>query len=148
MGRPSGQRIRHFVYQFFVRQRRPPTAAETADHFGMQTADALAAFRRLHADHLLFLEPGGEEIRMANPLSAVETTFRTRIGGRLYWANCAWDMLGIAAMLGQDAQIKAGYADADGLARIAVRNGKIEHAGGVVHFLLPVRHWYQDLVYT
>ena len=54
-----------------------------------------------------YLQPGGDAVLMAHPLSAVETDYRVIVDGVALYANCAWDSLGIPAMLGRDADIEA-----------------------------------------
>ena len=143
--------LRLYIYQTFVERTRPPTASEAALQFGMTDDDARAAYQRLHDAHTLFLEPGTTDVRMANPLSAVETPYRVRVNGRTLFANCAWDSLGIPAMLGADASIESVYTGADGTdtpARYAIVNGELSGDDGIVHFPLPFRRWYDDLIHT
>lgn len=143
--------IRLHIYQFIVEHARPPMAGETADHFGMVEADVREAYQRLHDGHALFLEPGTADIRMANPLSGVETPYRVTIDGRTLFANCAWDSLGIPVMLGADATIESIYTGADGAdtpARNAIVDGELRGDEGLVHFPLPFRRWYDDLIHT
>jgi hypothetical protein len=141
-------RIRHFVYEHFVRQARPPSVAETAAQFNLPEAEARNCYQRLHDNHFFFLEPGTASIRMANPFSAIPTKFKVQVGPMAYWANCAWDMLGIPAALQQDAVIEAKYEDTGETAVITVKNGHVQHNGGVIHFPLPVRQWYDNLILT
>lgn len=141
-------RMRLFIYQYFVAHERPPTPDETAQHFGMAAADARRVFRRLHDHHALFLAPGTDRILMANPLSAVPTSFHVHTDGHRLWANCAWDSLGIPAMLHTDARIEATYAQVGENASYAITAGRLRGDGGVVHFPLPFRRWYDDLAHT
>lgn len=139
------------IYHFFVAHGRPPTTVDLAARLAMSAADARALFRRLHGAHAIFLSPGTDTIRMANPLSAVTTDFRVTVGGRQLYANCAWDSLGIPAMLQQDAVIDAAYSRADDAAdpaRYAVVAGALTGDTGFVHFPLPYRSWYDDLIHT
>lgn len=140
--------IRLFIYRFFVEHTRPPTTRETAARFDMAESDARAAYQRLHDAHTLFLQPGTSEVRMANPLSAVETAYRVTVNGRTLFANCAWDSLGIPAMLGADATIETVYTGTDIPARYAIVDGALHGDDGLVHFPLPFRRWYDDLVHT
>ena len=140
--------VRRFVYATIVERSLPPTADETAAAFGIAPDDARAAFARLDRRHALFLDPGSDRIRMAHPFSGVPTPFRVHANGRVYWANCAWDMLGVPAALGVDARIEATCADDGEPAEIVVRDGAVHGNGEVVHVLLPFRRWYDDLVFT
>lgn len=144
-------RIRLHIYRFLVDHGRPPTASEAALQFGMTDDAARAAYQRLHDAHTLFLEPGTTDVRMANPLSAVATPYRVTVNGRTLFANCAWDSLGIPAMLGADASVESVYTGADGSntpARYAIVNGALVGDDGIVHFPLPFRHWYDNLIHT
>ena len=75
------------------------------------------------------------------------TAFRVEAGDRAYWANCAWDALGIPAALHADARIEAplGTASRSG-SRIEAE--LVQSRDGVVHFPLPFRRWYDDLIET
>ena len=85
---------------------------------------------------------------MAHPFSGVPTPFRVEIGERSYWANCAWDALGIPAALAADARIAAVHAEDGAAAALAVEGGRVRGHGEVVHVLQPFRRWYDDLVFT
>lgn len=143
--------IRAAVYEFFVEHARPPEPAEIAGAFGIDEAEARRAYQRLHDGHAVYLDPGTANIRMANPLSAVPTAFYVTVDSRRLYANCAWDSLGIPAMLHIDAVIDGAYTNADGRAdpaRYAVAAGELRGDDGLVHFPLPFRRWYDDLVHT
>jgi hypothetical protein len=140
--------IRHFVYQYFVAETRPPSHAETAKAFDLTEEAVREAYQRLHDHHFFFLDPGTSNIRLANPFSAIPTDFKVAVNGKSYWANCAWDMLGIPAMLNQDAVIEAQFSEIDEIAVIVVESGSMFPIRGVVHFLLPFRQWYDDLIHT
>jgi hypothetical protein len=140
--------VRAYVYGHFAATARPPTADETAAHFRLAASRAVDAYRELHQRHALFLEPGTASIRMANPFSAVPTGFRVQAQGLSYWANCAWDALGIPAALHQDADIEATCADSRRPIELAVRNARVIDNGERIHFPLPFHRWYDDLVFT
>ena len=57
-----------------------------------------------------------------------------------YWANCAWDALGIPAALHCDATVA--IDDPAGRAPLELRVVAGQVLGdGLVHFLLPFRRW-------
>ena len=85
---------------------------------------------------------------MANPLSAVKTDFRVQVGDQWLYANCAWDAPGIPAMLQQDADIEMRYSPGGEMARFRVGDGELQAEDCLVHFALPFRRWYDDLVET
>ena len=141
--------VRRFIYAVIVERGTPPSVEETAQALGLTVEDARKAFRQLHERHAIFLEPVPDPVavRMAHPFSGAPTPFRVQAGGVGYWANCAWDALGIPAALGKNATIEAAYADDGQPAAIAVNDGRLA-GDGVVHFLVPFRRLYDDLVFT
>jgi hypothetical protein len=140
--------IRAFAYQYIAETTRPPSLEETASHFGIPNEQAAVAYEELDRRHAFFLEPGTHDIRMAFPFSAVETAFRVHAHGKTYFANCAWDTLGIPVALHTDAEMEAVCAQSGEPVRLHVRDGQLEGTNALVHFLLPFREWYNDLPFT
>ena len=68
--------------------------------------------------------------------------------GRSYWANCAWDALGIPAALHSDAVVEATYAGSEQPLTLTIRDGQVAAVGAVAHFLVPFERWYDDMVFT
>jgi Alkylmercury lyase len=106
----------------------------------------LACWRRLHDAHALVLD--GDEIRMANPFSAVPTPYRVQAAGRGWYANCAWDAFGICAALGTDGRIESSCPDCGDELLVEVRDGQPGDDSLVFHCLVPAAHWWDDIVYT
>lgn len=71
----------------------------------MHVRDVREAYAHLRAKRLLLLEADGEAIRMSPPFSGVPTQHRVRVGNITYYANCAWDALGIPAALHRPGEI-------------------------------------------
>jgi hypothetical protein len=142
-------RIRTHVYSSFVRDAVAPTPAETAAALELSAEEVGAAYRRLHDAHALVLHPGTTEIRMLNPFSAVETPHRVEAGGRAWFANCAWDALGIPGALHGDGRIESECPDCGERLELEVRDGELV-AGRelLVHFVVPARRWWDDIGFT
>ncbi len=76
------RRVRLHVYSRLLDTGGAPTAAETAEALSRPVADVERAYRRLSEGRALVLAPGTLNVWMANPLSAVPTPFRVRVGER------------------------------------------------------------------
>jgi hypothetical protein len=140
--------VRLFVYSFFVENERPPTYLEAAENFKLSAEEARETYHRLHDFHTLFLEPGTDSIRIANPLSAIPTNYLVHIKGKKLWANCAWDSLGIPAMLNTDGEIVATNPLSHEAVTYSIQAGELISDNGLVHFPLPFTRWYDDLIET
>lgn len=149
--RPSEQdwAMRTAIYEYFVEHASAPTHVDMAAKFGVASEDARASFHRLDAAHALFLDPGSSRIRILNPFSNVPTPFGVEIAGRRYFANCAWDMLAIPAMLGRDALIEARLEVAERRIQIPVVDGQPKpDEEYLINYSVPFRDWYANLIHT
>ncbi len=142
------QRVRQQVYQITLGRGYPPSQEELAGRLSVPASEIGAAYKRLAAAHMLVLQPGTDEILMANPFSAVPTPFRVQTARFECYGNCIWDALGIPAMLKQDARISTSCAECGAALSVSIANGALQSAEGVVHFALPARRWWDDIVFN
>ena len=140
------------VYDHFARTGRRPSPDEIGDRVGIAVADVLDAYRQLRAQRVLLLEADGASIRMAPPFSGVATQHVVVAGGVLYFANCAWDALGIPAALRQPATVHSRCEQSMEPLNLTVSrdgpDGPEATAGWLFHCAVPAAHWWDDLVFT
>jgi hypothetical protein len=142
-------RIRNKVYSSFVRTGNAPGADAVAAALELPVDDVANGYQRLHDAHALVLHPGTTQIRMLNPFSTVETPHRVEAGGRSWFANCAWDALGITAALHEDGSVRSACPDCAEPLELEVRDGRlVRGADLLVHFVVPARHWWDDIAFT
>jgi hypothetical protein len=135
--------LRNRTYARFVELGRAPTAAEVGDE-----RDVVDGWRRLHEAHALVLNPATDELRMANPFSAVPTAYRVRANDRWWYANCAWDAFGIGAALATDARVESSCPDCGEPYAIDLHDARVDRDDMLFHCLVPARRWWDDIVFT
>lgn len=140
--------VRQHIYEVTLGRGFPPALAEAAASLGVVEAEVLASFERLAAGHMLVLQPESREILMANPFSAVPTPFLVEMDAFSCYGNCIWDALGIPAMLKQNAHIRTACADCGTAMDLSVVDGRLQPAEGIIHFALPARQWWDDIVFN
>jgi len=141
------EQVRRYVYGVALSTGAPPTVSALSDFLRLARDEVEASLRRLADAHVLVLQPDRTEILMAAPFSAVPTPFLVRAGEISCFANCIWDALGVAAMLHQDAQIDTSCQDCGGPMSVEVRADAVS-AEGLVHFAVPAKEWWADIVFT
>jgi Alkylmercury lyase len=110
-----------------------------------------AQLRRLHDAHMIVLDDRAHrrgEIRMALPFAVEPTNFRVTADPGAWWANCAWDSLAIAAAIGRDVHIASTWDDTGERLDLRVVDGQIDGPDGFIHFPIPARQWWDDIVFT
>lgn len=140
--------IRRHVYETVLTTGLPPLSREAAESLSLEEAEIRESFERLAAGRVLVLQEESREILMAPPFSAVPTPFPVEASGRRYWGNCVWDALGILAMLKRDGTVAASCGCCGASMSLQVEGGALRSAEGLVHFAIPARRWWEDIVFT
>ena len=140
------RRVREAVIGGLRDSGRPPARPSIATPLGVSEAAVTVALRALAAEHRLVLLPGTDDVWMAHPFSAVPTDFVVRIGGREWFANCVWDGLAILALLGDGTLSTHSPASAEPILLQASAGRVVGDA--IVHFLVPARHFWDDIGFT
>jgi hypothetical protein len=122
--------LRNRIYREYVESGQPPAA----DELGL---------RRLHDAHALVLNPATAEIRMLVP-----TAHRVNAGGRWWYANCAWDALGICAALHVDGRVETSCPDCGGPIAVELAAEEPDDPYLLFHCLVPAARWWDDIVFT
>jgi hypothetical protein len=141
-------RMRYYVYDATLGRGTPPSVAELSGASGLPVEEVRASLARLAAGRALVLQPESGEILMANPFSAVPTPFVVETPAHTAFGNCIWDALGIPAMLRQPGRIRTACGCCGEAMTCEVTGGRVGRSAGVVHFALPARRWWDDIVFT
>lgn len=138
--------VRRAVYESFVQTGRPPAAGALAGRLGLSAQDLGDAYERLADAQALVLDPRSRAIWMAIPFSAAPTPVRVRAAdGRAWWANCAWDGLGIPAMLDIDGVVETECPATGAAIRVAISAGRPEPGPWALRMAVPLSQWWDDI---
>jgi hypothetical protein len=140
---PTDLELRNLTYARFVELGRAPAPEEVG-----YRDDVIAGWKRLHSEHALVLNPATDELRMANPFSAVPTAYRVEAAGRWWYGNCAWDAFGICAALHVDGRIETSCPDCGDRLTVEVRGQQPDDDSLLFHCLVPAARWWDDIVFT
>ena len=141
--------VRRHVYFSIVANGRAPTVAEAASALGREEEEIGDTYLRLHDAHALVLFPDSTRIWMANPFCFAPTPHRVTAGARTWTGTCAWDSLGIPGALRGDGVVESECACCDERLELEVVGGELTTGRNLlVHFLVPARHWWDDIGFT
>ncbi len=142
------RRLRMRIFERLAATGEAPSSADLAAETGRGVAEIREALSRLGARRAVVLDPGSGEIWMAGPFSAVPTPFRVLGEDCAWWANCAWDSLGVPATLSVPARVETRCGDCGEPLTVEVDAERGPRGDGVVHLALPAARWYEDIGYT
>lgn len=141
-------RVKLAIYTHFAETGQRPSPADLAMHVGSDVESVLEAYRRLRAQRVLVLEADESSIRMAPPFSGVPTQHVVIVRESQYFANCAWDSLGIPAALHAPGVVYSRCEQSGEPLRLAVRLDGPEPSDWLFHCLVPAAKWWDDIVFT
>lgn len=140
--------LRSEIYDCLAATTVAPTPDELAAWSGNSRGEILEALTALEAHHHLVLLPDRSGIWMAHPFSAILTGFPVETERGRYFANCAWDALGIPAVLGVNAWTRTQCAASGEPVAFGVEDGERVGEDAVVHLLVPPRAAWEDIGFT
>ena len=140
--------VRVQLYREFLRAGRAPSVEDLAVVVGIPGNELRASLERLATGRAIALQPTSRDIMFAAPLSAVPTPYVVRVSGRPFFAPCIWDALGVIAMVKQDTAVETSCPCCGEAMTVVVRGGKPDTSVGIVHFGLPAKHWWENIVFT
>jgi hypothetical protein len=136
------------MYQHFAETGRSPSPDEVAKRIDSDVERVLESYQRLRGQRLLVLDADGSSIRMAPPFSGVPTQHIVEADGIQYFANCAWDSLGIPAALHKPATVHSRCAQSGEPFELKIGMEGPEPSDWLFHCLVPAAQWWDDIVFT
>jgi len=136
------------IYQHFASLGSRPSVHEIAARVGAPVPEMREIFRRLREQRVLVLEADGESIRMAPPFSGIPTQHRVAAAGVSYYANCAWDALGIPAALQRPTTVHSRCEQSLEPLELEVSTDGPEPCDWLFHCVVPAAQWWDDIVFT
>jgi hypothetical protein len=140
--------LHHMIVRHVVDKGFAPSREALAQRFGVtaaEMADALTALQDLHG---VVLHPHTAEVWIVHPFSTAPTPFVVRQGSNLWWGNCAWCSLGIAALLGgNDVCIQTTLGAEGQPITLHIDAGKVREALWI-HFPIPMARAWDNVVFT
>jgi len=136
------------VYRHFAETGQRPSPERVAARVDSDVEGVVDAYLRLRSQRVLALETDRSSIRMAPPFSGVPTQHGVIVDGKQYFANCAWDALGIPAALNRSGMVYSRCAQSGEPFHLAVGTDGPEPSTWLFHCLVPAAKWWDDIVFT
>jgi hypothetical protein len=140
--------VRQHVYRSFVARGHPPTLSEMADEAGGEEKEIVTALVHLEQGRALILNPAKDRVIVAPPFSAIPTPFWVEAASGSWWGNCAWESLGIGALVEEDIVIRTSAGAEGRPLEIRAAGGDFVDSGAVMHIPTPAARWWDDIRYT
>lgn len=141
-------KVKLAVYRHFAETGCRPWPEDVAGRVGGDVGRVLEAYGRLRAQRVLVLEADGTSIRMAPPFSGIPTQHAVESGGVQYFANCAWDALGVPAALQRAGTVHSRCEQSGEPLHLEVGLDGPVPSDWLFHCPVPAANWWDDIVFT
>lgn len=140
--------LHHVIMRHLVDHGHAPANDLLAGIFEVSPEDVARTLSALQDYHGVVLHPHCPEVWVMHPFCTAPTNFSVRFKERLWWGNCAWCSLGIAALLGGNGIRIDSTLGAEGKpVTVHVDGGRVqEHL--LVHFPVPMTRVWDNVIYS
>jgi hypothetical protein len=140
--------LHHAIMRHFIDRGFAPTTEDLTSTFRVNSKQLAQVLSELQDYHGVVLHPHCPEVWVIHPFSTAPTCFVVRQGEQLWWANCAWCSLGIAALLGgKDISIDTKLGADGEPATVHVDEGRVRE-DLLVHFPIPMTAVWDNVIYA
>jgi hypothetical protein len=136
------------ILKQIIKKGYAPSILDLASKFTVEEDVVVASLNALHDYHGVVLHPDKHKIWVIHPFSLAPTNFYVRSNRGEWWGNCAWCSLGIAAILKEDVSITTTLGGQDEQVVFKIMNGFIDRNDLYVHFPIPMRNAWDNVIYT
>ena len=122
-----------------------PTLAGILKSTDKEIEQGLLALQEYHG---VVLHPNSSKVWVIHPFSLAPTNFLVTSKAGIWWGNCAWCSLGIAALLNEDVTITTRIAAYDKQITIQIQAGELKERDLYIHFPIPMKNAWDNVIYT
>lgn len=140
--------LHYTIIKFIIDRGYAPEVDELSRLLQVAADEIADGLQRLQDDHGIVLHPNSSRIWVIHPFSLAPTNFLVRCEGLEWWGNCAWCSLGVAALLDKDVTIRTTLGANDRQIDVHIKDGRLSETDLYVHFPVPMRNAWDNVVYT
>jgi hypothetical protein len=140
--------VRAEIYRVFADVGSSPSFEQLSAALDASVARIGESVAVLYEAHEIAPLPDGSGVWMANPFAATETEYPVETPTMTVYANCAWDALGVPAILGTDGWTRTRCQESHVAMEFGVRDGRLEGDDSVIHLVTPPRDAWLDIGFT
>lgn len=125
-----------------------PNVDDLSIIFNVDKSEVLRGLNDLQEYHGVVLHPNEPKIWVLHPFSLAPTNFYVKSEKGEWWGNCAWCSLGVAALLKDDLKITTTIGAETKQIEINIINGEIQEKYYFIHFPIPMKNAWDNVIYT
>jgi len=140
--------LHYTILRYIIDQGFAPDVATLAEKLQAGNEEIVQGLYALQEYHGVVLHPNEPKVWVIHPFSLAPTNFLVKSASGIWWGNCAWCSLGIAAILHEDVSITTRIGAYDKQVTIHIKNGELQENNFYIHFPVPMKNAWVNVLYT
>lgn len=141
-------KIRIQINKFIFDKGYAPTVPELSEILNINVDTIERGLKQLADNHALVLHPNTFDIWVAHPFALFPTMFWVESNGKKWWGNCTWCSLGIAALTKTNTKVFTKLSGEKESVVIEIVDSKVVQSDLLVHFPIPAKKFWDNVIYT
>jgi Alkylmercury lyase len=144
----TNSNLHYTIIRYIIDNGYAPDSNTLSQLLNASVPDIEKGLYALQDYHGVVLHPHASKVWVIHPFSLAPTNFLVKTEKGLWWGNCAWCSLGIAALLKQDLTITTRIAAYDEQVVIQIKDGDVLNKDLYIHFPVPMMQAWDNVIYT
>jgi Alkylmercury lyase len=144
----TNSQLHYAIIKYIIDYGFAPGAATLSEILGVSISEIEEGLFALQEYHGVVLHPKEPKIWVIHPFSLAPTNFLVKSSKGIWWGNCAWCSLGVAALLNEDVTITTRFGAYDEQVVIHITGGKVIEENLFIHFPIPMKKAWDNVIYT
>lgn len=140
--------LHYTILKEIIEKGFAPNVEDLSRLLNVNTDIIIKGLYALQEYHGVVLHPDKPKIWVIHPFSLAPTSFYVQSAKGEWWGNCAWCSLGIATLLKEDVTITTVVGGETEQIKIHIQNGKIQETEYYIHFPIPMKQAWDNVIYT
>ncbi len=141
-------KIRYQINKYIFENGYAPEVKDLSAIMHVSEKEIEKGLDELAANHALVLHPASYKIWVAHPFALFPTLFWVKTSKKSWWGNCTWCSFGIAAAIKKDAEIYTKMKGEEETIILSIKDGQLQDADLLVHFPVPAKKFWDNVIYT
>jgi hypothetical protein len=140
--------LHYTIIQYIIKNGFAPDVPVLAEILQSSNEEVIQGLYALQEYHGVVLHRNEPKVWVIHPFSLAPTNFQVKSSKGIWWGNCAWCSLGIAALLKEDVTITTRIGAYDKQVIIHITNGEVQEKNLYIHFPIPMKKAWDNVIYT
>jgi Alkylmercury lyase len=140
--------LHYTIIKHIIDKGYAPDVHELAQLLSSSATEVENGLQALQEYHGVVLHPHEPKVWVIHPFSLAPTNFLVRSAWGVWWGNCAWCSLGVAALLNEDVTITTRLGAYDEQVVLHIVNGELQEKDFYIHFPIAMKNAWDNVMYT